>query len=121
MPLYEYHCSQCHEPFEVLQSISSRDEPMNCKCGAFATRVLGTFNTLGKPYGHTQVARNVPTTPAPGMTAIHIAGGANVHLSGMRFKGQQTAVSIDAGSGAKLKMRDIKTENVSTLVEIAKK
>jgi putative FmdB family regulatory protein len=35
MPIYEYQCQKCNSKFEVLQSIISNDEGLNCpECGA---------------------------------------------------------------------------------------
>ncbi len=37
MPMYEYRCSNCGEEFELLRSMSERDEPSECpKCGSRA-------------------------------------------------------------------------------------
>lgn len=35
MPIYEYYCDDCQEPFEVfVRSISTRVEPVCPKCGS---------------------------------------------------------------------------------------
>lgn len=40
MPLYGYHCKECNEGFERLDSIDKSSEPADCpKCGKPATRV----------------------------------------------------------------------------------
>lgn len=39
MPIYEYKCPVCGHKFEVLTSISKRDEVKCEKCGAAVSRV----------------------------------------------------------------------------------
>ena len=39
MPIYEYKCPSCGHKFEVLTSISKRDEVKCEKCGAEVARV----------------------------------------------------------------------------------
>jgi putative FmdB family regulatory protein len=48
MPIYEFRCSSCDEPFEILSSLADRDEEAVCpSCGGHdVTQVLGGF-TVG--------------------------------------------------------------------------
>ncbi|GAB5046748.1 FmdB family zinc ribbon protein [Thermodesulfovibrio sp. TK110] len=50
MPFYEYKCKECNITFQVLKSISKRDEPEKCpNCGSSQTeRLISQFmsNTL---------------------------------------------------------------------------
>ena len=44
MPLYEYHCPSCDFTFEVLASLSGRQEKSACpECGRRAPRVVSSF------------------------------------------------------------------------------
>ena len=39
MPLFEYHCNQCHQTFEKLVSFSEIDAPIVCpSCGSQDTK-----------------------------------------------------------------------------------
>ncbi len=49
MPLYEYVCPECGHKFEMLKSLSRRDEDTACpKCSHSAERVLSTFACFSK-------------------------------------------------------------------------
>ncbi len=37
MPMYEYECSKCQHQFELLRSLSERDDP--CECPACRKKV----------------------------------------------------------------------------------
>ena len=43
MPLYEYHCDECDNEFESLQSIRERDDAECPECGTRARRLLSGF------------------------------------------------------------------------------
>lgn len=48
MPIYEYECKKCQTRFQVLKSISRKDEPEKCpQCGNIVTeRLISQF--IGK-------------------------------------------------------------------------
>ena len=44
MPVYEYHCPNCDEEFEVMRPFSKADEPAPCpKCGTQGEKLVSTF------------------------------------------------------------------------------
>lgn len=45
MPVYEYKCKQCGTTFQVLKSISKKDEEQKCpNCGSIQTeRLISQF------------------------------------------------------------------------------
>ena len=47
MPLYEYRCAECGEPFSLLRRLADRDEEIECpKCGKFhPKRLFSSFAT----------------------------------------------------------------------------
>lgn len=50
MPVYEYYCSECRTPFEVLRSMSAADAPVNCiNCGTRegVNRTISVFARIG--------------------------------------------------------------------------
>jgi putative FmdB family regulatory protein len=49
MPIYEYHCAQCGEKFEVRQSLGEDGSKLNCpKCHAEnPRRLFSTFFSQG--------------------------------------------------------------------------
>lgn len=40
MPLYEYECPDCEEITEDFRQISDRAQPMECKCGGLAEKII---------------------------------------------------------------------------------
>ncbi|GIV78836.1 zinc ribbon domain-containing protein [Litorilinea aerophila] len=55
MPMYEFICQECQQPFEKLLSMSRADEPQVCPtCGSKQTqRRLSTFAVGGGSTGRT--------------------------------------------------------------------
>ena len=56
MPIYEYHCLECHQQFDRLRAAPDRDTPVACPaCGQTrAKRTLSAFATIrsgGAPAG----------------------------------------------------------------------
>ena len=49
MPLYEYHCTQCGERFEVRQAMGEDGSKLNCpRCNAGnPQRLISTFSSPG--------------------------------------------------------------------------
>jgi len=47
MPFYDYTCTKCHTKFELMRTMSQRDDPAACpECGAKkAKRGLPSFST----------------------------------------------------------------------------
>lgn len=49
MPIYDYKCARCGHRFDLLRSVSSRDDVACPKCGGEVTRVYeGKWASLGK-------------------------------------------------------------------------
>ena len=49
MPIYDYECVQCGHRFDLLRSVSSRDDVKCPKCGGEVSRVYeGRWSSLGK-------------------------------------------------------------------------
>lgn len=48
MPMYEYHCLDCHKHFDLLRSYEQRDNGVRCpECnGERAKRTVSAFATL---------------------------------------------------------------------------
>ena len=51
MPLYDYRCTQCGHRFELLRSISDRDNVKCEKCGGEVARVYQGKCAFGTPKG----------------------------------------------------------------------
>jgi putative FmdB family regulatory protein len=53
MPLYEYHCADCHARTEALRPMSKADEPVECcRChGWHTSRQLSAFVAFSKGDG----------------------------------------------------------------------
>jgi putative FmdB family regulatory protein len=65
MPLYEFRCRTCDEPFEVRRPMSQANDPATCPAGhADSVRLLSVFASVGAPSG---------SSPAP--TATPRMGG----------------------------------------------
>lgn len=50
MPMYEYECSNCKHQFELLRSLSERDEPCecpNCHENSKMKRMSSLFSSSG--------------------------------------------------------------------------
>jgi len=69
MPVYEYECDACHEPFEQEQKIEDRDAPCNTPCpfcGELAVlRGIGSvgFILKGSCWSRDNYARNLGDDP----------------------------------------------------------
>lgn len=70
MPIYEYQCSDCEEEFEIMCSMSERDESPECpKCGGTSTErqmssfAVGSASTMdaSKYPGPPQTTGSCPT------------------------------------------------------------
>ena len=49
MPVYDYKCMQCGHRFDMLRSVSARDEVLCPKCGGAVARVYeGKWSSLGR-------------------------------------------------------------------------
>ncbi len=53
MPLYEYHCDDCDETFEVIRRASDSDDVKCPKCDKPAKKQLSWFATGTSGGGHT--------------------------------------------------------------------
>ena len=51
MPIYDYKCAACGHRFELLRSISNRDEAVCPRCGGKVTRVYEGKWATGKRSG----------------------------------------------------------------------
>ena len=52
MPIYDYKCARCGHRFDLLRSISSRDEVKCPRCGGEVARVYeGKWMSVGKRSG----------------------------------------------------------------------
>lgn len=49
MPVYDYKCAQCGHRFELLRSISRRDEAACPRCGGAVMRVYEGKWAMGRP------------------------------------------------------------------------
>ncbi len=49
MPVYDYKCAKCGHRFELLRSISQRDDAACPRCGSAVMRVYEGKWALGKP------------------------------------------------------------------------
>lgn len=52
MPIYEYHCPECDNRFEMFRHMSEYKAPTDCECGAQANKVLSAPYVIEdiKPY-----------------------------------------------------------------------
>ena len=49
MPIYDYKCARCGHRFDLLRSVSARDDVKCPKCGGDVVRVYeGKWSSLGK-------------------------------------------------------------------------
>jgi putative FmdB family regulatory protein len=50
MPIYEYHCTDCHTTFDRLRPMSQANAPASCaQCGSNATsRAISLFSAISK-------------------------------------------------------------------------
>ena len=49
MPIYDYRCARCGNRFDLLRSVSARDDVKCPKCGGEVSRVYeGKWMSLGK-------------------------------------------------------------------------
>jgi len=49
MPVYDYRCMQCGHRFDLLRSVSARDDVKCPKCGGDVARVYeGKWSALGR-------------------------------------------------------------------------
>lgn len=49
MPVYDYKCTQCQNRFDLLRSLSGRDEVKCPRCGGEVVRVYeGKWSSLGR-------------------------------------------------------------------------
>ncbi len=48
MPVYDFKCTRCGHRFELMRSISNRDEAVCPKCGGPVTRVYEGRWAMGK-------------------------------------------------------------------------
>ena len=48
MPIYDFKCTQCGHRFELMRSISNRDEAACPKCGGSVARVYEGRWAMGK-------------------------------------------------------------------------
>ncbi len=52
MPVYDYRCMQCGHRFDMLRSVSARDDVKCPKCGGDVARVYeGKWSSLGRVSG----------------------------------------------------------------------
>ncbi len=49
MPIYEYHCPDCDQKFELLRPLSQADEGGSCpRCQNTARRIMSSFACFSK-------------------------------------------------------------------------
>ena len=51
MPVYDYKCVQCGHRFDLLRSVSNRDDAVCPKCGGAVARVYEGKWSMGRPTG----------------------------------------------------------------------
>jgi putative FmdB family regulatory protein len=74
MPLYEFRCRTCDEPFEVRRPMSEANAPATCPAGHDdSVRLLSVFASVGAPSTSSSPA------PAPRMGGGGCGSGCGCH------------------------------------------